>query len=75
MPVGSSEQIHFRPSCLIGRAVDDGAVQDQEQRDTKSVTIVTGLLLGASVLALGMLLLWIADEVVGVPQDVGSPLT
>jgi len=57
-----------QPSCQIGRAVDDGAVQDQEQRDTKSVTIVTGFLLGAAVLVLGLLLIWIADELIGVPK-------
>jgi hypothetical protein len=55
--------------------VDDGAVQDQQQRDAKSVTIVTGFLFGAGVLVLGLLLLWITDELVGVPQDVGSSLT
>jgi membrane protein implicated in regulation of membrane protease activity len=56
-------------------AVDDGPVQDQEQRDAKSVTIVTGFLLGAAVLALGLLMLWLADELIGVPQNVISSLT
>jgi hypothetical protein len=55
--------------------VDDGTVQDQEQRDAKSVTIVTGCLLGATVLALGLLMLWLTDELIGVPQDVDSSLT
>ena len=50
-------------------------MQDQAQRDTKSVTIVTGFLLGAAVLVLGLLLLWIADELIDVPQDVNSSLT
>ena len=39
-----------KPSRQIGPAVDDGTVQDQAQRDTKSVTIVTGFLLGAAAL-------------------------
>jgi membrane protein implicated in regulation of membrane protease activity len=62
-------------SCQIGCAVDDGIVQDQEQRDAKSVTIVAGFLLGAAVLVPGLLLLWLADELVGVHQDVGSSST
>jgi membrane protein implicated in regulation of membrane protease activity len=55
--------------------VDHGTVQNQAQRDEKSVIIVTGSLLGAAVLVLGLLLLWIADELIGVPQDVDSSLT
>jgi membrane protein implicated in regulation of membrane protease activity len=50
-------------------------VQDQAQRDAKSVIIVTGFLLAAAIHALGLLLLWIADEFIGVPQDVNSSLT
>jgi hypothetical protein len=61
--------------CQIRRAVDDGTVQDQEQRGAKSVTIVTGFLVGAAVLVLGLLLLWLADELLGVPEDVRSSLT
>ena len=55
--------------------MDDGSVQDQEQRDAKSVTIVTGLLLCAGVLVVGSLLLWIADELVGVSRSVGHTMT
>ena len=55
--------------------MDDGTVQDQEQRGTKSVTIVTGCVLAAAVLAFGLIFLWIADKIIGVPQDVGSSLT
>ena len=55
--------------------VDDGTVQGQEQRDASSVTIVTGFLLGAAVLVLGLLVLWLADELVGVHQDVSGSLT
>jgi membrane protein implicated in regulation of membrane protease activity len=55
--------------------MDDGTVQDRKQRDAKSVTIVAGFLLAAAILVLGLILLWIADELVGVPQDVGSSLT
>jgi membrane protein implicated in regulation of membrane protease activity len=50
-------------------------MQDQAQRDAKSVTIVTGFLTGAALLVLGLLLLWMADELIGVPQDVTSSLT
>jgi hypothetical protein len=65
------------PSSLMrGRhAVDDVTMQDQAQRDTKSVTIVTGFLLGAPVLVLGLLVLWIAEEIIGVPQAVDSSFT
>jgi hypothetical protein len=55
--------------------VDDGTVQDQEQRGAKSVTIATGILLGAAVLVLGLLLLWLADELVGIHQYIGNSLT
>jgi hypothetical protein len=55
--------------------VDDETVQDQVQRDAKSVAIVTGFLLGAAVLVLGLLLVWLADELIGVPQHVNSSLT
>lgn len=55
--------------------MDDGTVQDQEQRGAKSVSSVTGELLGAAVLALGLLLLWLADELVVLHQDVGGSLT
>jgi hypothetical protein len=47
--------IHCNPHVGSG-AVDEGTVQDQEQRDEKSITIVTGFLLGAAVLVLGLLL-------------------
>ena len=50
-------------------------MQDQAQREAKSVTIVTGFLIGAAVLVLSLLLLWIADELMSVPQDVNSSLT
>jgi hypothetical protein len=59
----------------IAGAADDGTVQNQAQRDAKSVTIVTGFLLGATVLVLGLLLAWLADELIGVPQRVNSSLT
>lgn len=51
-----------------------GVVQSQRQRDAKSVTIFAGVLLGAAVLVGGMLLLWIADEMVGLRTDVASAL-
>ena len=54
--------------------VDDGTVQAQETRDAKGVTIITGLFLAAAMLVLGLLLLWMADELIGLPQDVSSSL-
>jgi len=50
-------------------------MQPHAERDAKSVTIVTESLLGAVVLVVGLLLLWIVDELVGIPPDIGSPLT
>jgi hypothetical protein len=55
--------------------VDDGTVQDRAQRDAKSVTIATGFLLAAAVLVLGLVLLWMADELVGVDEGIGNSLT
>ena len=55
--------------------MEDRSVQEQARRDAKSVTIITGFLLGAAVLVLGMLLIWIADEFIGVSQDANSSLT
>ena len=54
--------------------VDDGTVRAQETHDAKGVTIITGLLLAAAMLVLGLLLLWMSDELIGLPQDVSSSL-
>jgi hypothetical protein len=55
--------------------VDDAAVQEQERRNAKSVTIATGLLLGAATLVLGLLVLWISDKLLGLPRAVSSSFT
>lgn len=48
----------------------DGPVQHHDQRDTKSVTIATGVLLSAAVLGLGLVALWMAVELLHTPHEV-----
>jgi len=49
-------------------------VQSQLERDEKSIHIFVGLLLGVLVAAVGLGLLWVAEEVFGVRGAVLWPL-
>ncbi|WP_167305759.1 hypothetical protein [Nocardioides euryhalodurans] len=49
-------------------------MQSQVERDDKTVTIVTGVLLGGLVTALGLGLLRVAVEVLGLPDRLGEGL-
>lgn len=49
-------------------------MQDQEQRDQKSVTIFTALVLCALMTVAGLALIWAADELFGIRDDVGDGL-
>ncbi len=50
-------------------------MQSQLERDEKSIRIFAGLLLGVLVAAVGLGLLWVAEEVVGIRDAALWPLS